>query len=120
MYKCRTVSLVIDCMWHIYLSNQIDEIEWTTIVLMVTLGAWRERAVGDGAVKQICEDNVHAKVRGREIEAEYVFFIAEVHKGDNVIISPNSELQMMQIFVCKLFFNSIVNLMAVCNLNKYF
>ena len=40
MYKCRTVSLVIDCMWHIYLSNQIDEIEWTTIVLMVALGAW--------------------------------------------------------------------------------
>ena len=80
----------------------------------------RERAVGDGAVKQTCEDNVHAKVRGREIEGEYVFFIAEVHKGDNVIILPNSELQMMQIFVCKLFFNSIVNLMAVCNLNKYF
>ena len=80
----------------------------------------REQAVGDGVAKQTCEDNVHAKVRGREIEGEYVSFTAEVHKGDNVIISPNSELQMTQIFVCKLSFNSTVNLMAVYNLNKYF
>jgi len=80
----------------------------------------REQAVGDGVAKQTCEDNVHAKVRGCEIEGEYVSFTAEVHKGDNVIISPNSELQMTQIFVCKLSFNSTVNLMAVYNLNKYF
>ena len=80
----------------------------------------REQALGDGAAKQTCEDNVYAKVSGREIEGEYVSLTAEVHKGDNVIISPNSELQMTQISVCKLSFNSTVNLMAVCNLNKYF
>ena len=75
----------------------------------------REQVVGDGVAKQTCEDNVNVKVRGREIEGESVSLTAEVHKGDNVIISSNFELQMTQIFVCKLSFNSTVNLMVVCN-----